>query len=403
MPYLKMILFNLGKHPRRTALILVAILASVLIMEIVSGTLEGIRQNFFTNMLADGGHGQVYGSGYKDHLQPWNSNIVLEDYTPLLQRLKDSDEVVWAEPIINFGAMLLLDDKNLTCLASGIQGQSRFFDKVRNSLASGAFPETDNFILISRQLAAFLDLSEGQELVLLAEDRSGSPYYRVFVIGELFETDSADFDQNRVLISFSAAQDLLWLPDGATELRFLLEDRDSADDFSDRLAADFAAAGAELYSWRELNAGLLMLIDMMDVVIIFFNLLMLLVAATVITNAILMNVFERLPEYGTLRAIGFRRRHLTAMILAEGAILGVAGSIGGLLVGIPLVLYFQHNGLDWGGISEAFGMGSFFTFHFRIDHSLQNLATGTLTALGGSLYAAWAASRMDIIGSLKET
>ncbi|MBU0956751.1 MAG: FtsX-like permease family protein, partial [Spirochaetes bacterium] len=162
-------------------------------------------------------------------------------------------------------------------------------------------------------------------------------------------------------------------------------------------------AGAELYSWRELNAGLLMLIDMMDVVIIFFNLLMLLVAATVITNAILMNVFERLPEYGTLRAIGFRRRHLTAMILAEGAILGVAGSIGGLLVGIPLVLYFQHNGLDWGGISEAFGMGSFFTFHFRIDHSLQNLATGTLTALGGSLYAAWAASQLDIIGSLKET
>ena len=402
MILLKMVAQSLGRHPRRTVLILFAVMVSVFTMEIIAGMLHGISDNFFTNILSAGGHGQVRGQGWEDRLDPYSLDSALEDAEPILATLRSDPRVTAAEPVLGFGALYLEDGRSLALQVLGVPGDTGFFPKVRSGLEQGAFLPADNSILVSLSLAAFLGLQPGSELMLLTEDSGGSPYYLAFSLDGIFVTDSLDFDDTTVLIGLEAARTMTWLPTGATEVRFNLVDRNLAPEFAAGLAPEMAALGGSIHDWRYLNAGLLSMVDMMDVFIWFFNLIVIIVAATVITNAILMNVFDRLREFGTLRAIGLRRGKLFRLIMLEGAVLGGLGSALGLAAGIPVVLYFKSNGMDWGAISEAFGMGRFFNFAFSPARSAADFAAGTLTALAGSFYAACIASRTRVVDALKE-
>jgi putative ABC transport system permease protein len=64
------------------------------------------------------------------------------------------------------------------------------------------------------------------------------------------------------------------------------------------------------------------------------------VASLGVINTLTMSVIERRREIGMLRAIGFTRRQVLQMILAEAAVMGVAGGLLGLVVGIVLTRLF---------------------------------------------------------------
>jgi putative ABC transport system permease protein len=144
-----------------------------------------------------------------------------------------------------------------------------------------------------------------------------------------------------------------------------------------------------------------MLLEMFDVFMYAINLLIVIVAATVITNAILMNVFEKMQEYGTMRAVGLTSRGVVGLVIAEGAVYGIAGSVVGLAIGVPLVLYFETNGIDFGEAMESFGLGREIYTAFRPGASIVNAAFGALTAIAGSIYAALVSRRRTIIESIR--
>ena len=67
------------------------------------------------------------------------------------------------------------------------------------------------------------------------------------------------------------------------------------------------------------------------------------IAAAGVLNTALMSVFERTREIGTMRAVGSRRSRVVALFLLEGLLLGVAGAVGGGLLGRrPRPLLLRH-------------------------------------------------------------
>ena len=139
----------------------------------------------------------------------------------------------------------------------------------------------------------------------------------------------------------------------------------------------------------------------MDFFMLVINIFVLVVAATVITNAILMNVFEKQREYGTLRAIGMKRREQAFLVLAEGAAQGIAGALLGALLALPVVLFLKRHGLPIGAASHAFGMGDVIYFGTDPLATLRNIGFGTLIALAGSLYAALVGTRSTVVDALR--
>jgi putative ABC transport system permease protein len=108
-------------------------------------------------------------------------------------------------------------------------------------------------------------------------------------------------------------------------------------------------------------------------------------------NTMLMSVFERTREIGTLRALGWRKRRVITMILGESLTLSLIGGLVGVALGVGLALLV-------GTIPAVSG-------YFVPRLSVSSIASGlsvalTLGALGG-LYPAWRAARLQPVEALR--
>ena len=133
-----------------------------------------------------------------------------------------------------------------------------------------------------------------------------------------------------------------------------------------------------------MQGNLLVMIKITDQFILIINVIVLIVAATVITNAILMNVFEKKREYGTLRAIGMKRRQQVFLVLAEGGSQGIAGAILGTALALPVVLYLRRHGLSIGDASHMFGGGDVMFFGLNFLVTLETWASASSSPLSGA-------------------
>ncbi len=59
-------------------------------------------------------------------------------------------------------------------------------------------------------------------------------------------------------------------------------------------------------------------------------------------NTMVMSVFERTKEIGTLRAIGWRKSRVIRMVLGESLILSIAGAVLGSAGGAALAKFLSH-------------------------------------------------------------
>ena len=79
----------------------------------------------------------------------------------------------------------------------------------------------------------------------------------------------------------------------------------------------------------------------------FISILIGVIVLFTVGNTMSMAVVERTPEIGTLRAIGLRRSGIRKMFVAEGMLLGLLGSILGIVAAIVLGYLINHGGLTW--------------------------------------------------------
>jgi len=393
---------NLSKHPRRTLLIVFAILLSVVVMLFVEGMLDGMRRTFFQRTLRDTGHLQLHDAGWEDRINQYSLDYTISDPDALLAELRSREEVLDAETFLLFGGLLISEGKNLTTGGVGLQPNTAFYTSVRDGMVEGGLPTAATEIAVSTRTAELLDVSFGDPLVVLVEDSQGSPYYIEYEIAGLFESDSSQFDTSFFFITHEAAEELLYLPGESTEIRVNLADAEIADTLAAELETARADRDVSVQTWREIHGSFVVIFELFDVFMFFIDLLVIIVAASVITNAILMNVFERTREFGTMRAIGLKKRAQFALIAAEGTAYGVAGTLAGLAVGVPLVLLFASRGLYMGAAGEAFEMGRRIYFSLTATTVLRSSVAGVLTAVLGSLYAGRVLGRRRIVEMFQE-
>jgi putative ABC transport system permease protein len=126
----------------------------------------------------------------------------------------------------------------------------------------------------------------------------------------------------------------------------------------------------------------------------FFNaisLMAIVVGGLGVLNTMLMSVHERTREIGVLRAVGWGRRPVLAMILKESLILALLGGVAGIIVAFLLV----------GALNQVPYVGGVMTARWQWDVFARALWVALALGLIGGLYPAYRATRMQPVEALR--
>ncbi len=142
------------------------------------------------------------------------------------------------------------------------------------------------------------------------------------------------------------------LADGVHEVVILRQDRKQdigqAGEQVSKMFPDY-----EVKNWRELQPLIAEILNMADLNIYIMLVITYVAVAMVVLNAMLMSVFERIRQFGVMKAIGFGPVQLFTLVYAETLIQTLIALVLALLFGLPLSFYFEQHGIDLSTISSG--------------------------------------------------
>ncbi len=198
-------------------------------------------------------------------------------------------------------------------------------------------------IVLGALLARNLGVSLGDAVIVLSADAFGSQSADRFTVVGTFSIGDDEFDGFGALVDLEELRAFLEAGSGVSHVAVFLPESDQLASVAVELDADFPAESYEVLPWQELMPDMLQFMLLDDVGNWIGNSVLIVVVGFGLLNTILMSVFERVREFGVLRALGLRPRAVFALVLIESIQLTLLGIAIGFAIGIPLVLWLaQH-------------------------------------------------------------
>ena len=211
-------------------------------------------------------------------------------------------------------------------------------------------------VVIGRKLARTLGVRPADEVVIIGQATDGSMANDLYMVRGILKSIGEEVDRSGFFMVERSFRDLMVLPEGAHEIAVMRSDR-SSDLESATAQVSTLAQGYETLNWRQLQPVIARILDLADAQTIIMILITYVAVAMVILNAMLMSVFERIREFGIMKAIGVTPWQLTALVYVETMVQVVIASIISLVSGWSAAHYFQKNGIDLSSISGSTSFG----------------------------------------------
>ena len=398
---LKMALRDLGRNKRRSILsaLAVSIATTLLIFmaSVVRGEFRGALQN---GIRLQTGHLQVRAASYDENKVSLAWEDLIDNPTQVIDQLKALPQVVDATPRLIASGILSLGDHSRGVQVIGMDPTSEANQVFRQGVIAGDFLTSDDRegILIGKPLAERFGLNAGDNVNLLINTSNGDVDEQLFTIRGVYTTNVFPYDENTVFMPLTKAQAFAGAENHASLIFVLLKDQEQAEP----VAAALTSSNYQIQTWLDLNELSVQFEQFAGAYMIIFYLIILGITATVVTNTLVMAVYERTREIGILSAIGMKGRRIMSAFLTEAALLATGGVIGGLILGGLITAYIARVGLV---IPAAQGVTGILLGDKIYPYvTSQDVISLTLTAyvitLNASLYPATLAARMEPVEAL---
>jgi putative ABC transport system permease protein len=367
---------NLLRHKRRTFLTAAALVMGIALMVLGRawtramegavvvparrGTLGDV-QVYRKDAAADEG-------GHISFILPQNNYRLIEDPAALVTNvLQEEPRLQAGLARLMVGALVSNGESSMEAVLIGIDPRVRETVYPAVGLREGRhFAPGEHGVLLNRGVAKRLSASVGTRLVALGNTSDGRLSAVKLVVTGLWTIPGLEaYEWGACYADIAAVQELLDAGSGAGVVVF--RQRDAADDAS-AIAADlnarFARDGTNrvAYSWEQMGGPFIGGMLLTRFIARIMDLVMAVIVAAGVTNTALMSVFERTREIGTLRAVGARRGRILGLFLLEGLMLGLAGAVGGAVLGAGLVLFFERAGIPAFSEAQRYSYGGDYLF-----------------------------------------
>lgn len=357
--------------------------------------MSGFQREIRDRMLQMAAHTAV--SGYGEPLQEWQRAVDVA--------LRDA-RVAGAAPYIEKEA-LILGSNNQPAMLRGVEpAREDTVSVIGAKLVQGKLAELTpgSFrIVLGRELAVWLGVGVGDDVVVMLADYRNTPMGGIqtqkrFVVSGIFEAGYNEFDKGLAVVNLSDLQRLLRMGEGVTGVRLKLHDMDQAFDVGRELALKLKGP-YRVSDWTQDNANLFRALKMEKTVMAILLSLIIAMGAFNLVSSQVMLVTDKQADIAILRTLGLTPRQVMQVFMVQGSLIGIIGTISGVIGGILLTLNLDR---ILGGIEDVFGVqllpeDVYYITGLPTDLQTSDVITIACVALAmafvATLYPAWRAAR----------
>jgi len=400
---------NLTRYKRRTLLTssLIAIgVMFVLVFVAASGSFKYIMIGQITDSML--GHIQVHKRGYVASIDslPLTLNLSEKAEKKLEKTMEEILAIEAFSPRIKFGGMFSNFIETTNIRVNGVYPEKEiatvplFLSRIKQ----GEKSIKEGEILIPELLATGLKVKVRDTVVVIATNRDGSVNGKQFVIGGIIESVTGPGGRDGYMHIKDAMEVLRMDEMEVSEVAIRLKDFSKLNAVSNRLdemlSKELNTQGKQVFdvrTWEKLSP-FYNVARMIDVMTFFIKLMLIAIVLVSIMNVMIMAVFERIREIGTISAIGTKPKKILSLFLIEGFFLGVFGAAVGNILAIGLVFL-----INLVNISFNFGRQSGLVLSPSLSAGdiLWISAIVIIVSVVAALQPAFKASRMEPVDALR--
>lgn len=352
---------NISRNIRRTILsmsaIAVAAMAFVFLFSMLAGMKADMQYNlqtFYTGEI------RIRNSEFEkyQHLNPLHLGV--KNSWELADELAAIEGVAAVSPRIDFGTAIYKDGVNYKARGLGVDfSREEAFQGISSFLVEGRLPQMgENEALVSRGLAEEMGLWTGDKFTLLSQTAGRGLNAITFTITGISQYELSELNKSFFQAPLDRIQYFLRMDDMAGEVLLKIEEGFKLDQLIPEVRSvteKLAGEGMDIKKWTDINT-IYSFLDLADAIYSVMAVVFFILGSTVIINTMMMVVYERRREIGTIAAMGMEGPKIVKLFFLEGFYIAVMGSAIGVLVGIGITLLTGITGIDFGQAMEGVDM-----------------------------------------------
>ena len=400
---LKLASRNIFRQKVRTGMTLAAIMFGVVGLILSGGFIQDIFIQLGEALIhSQSGHLQVVKKGYFTYGSRSPEKYLVAEPEALRKKIAGIPGIDDVLVRVNFSGLLNNGRTDWPIIAEGIEPDKEAkLGSFMQIVQGRQLTDKDRFgITIGHGAAKTLNLSPGDRITLLMNTPEGALNTMDFEVVGIFQSFSKDFDGRAVRIPLGAAHELLGTS-GINSFVVSLKNTPDTDNVAERLRHLLPAEEFDIRTWVQLNDFYEKTIALYEQQFGFLQFIILAMVLLSVANSVNMSIFERVGEFGTMMALGNRRRDVFQLILTESALLGLIGSGIGALLGIVLALLVSHVGIPMPPPPNA-NLGYMAAIQVVPGEILRALAIGMLATLSASILPGLRVTRTTVVDALRQ-
>ena len=345
---------NLWRNPTRTNVTISAVALCIAVLIIFQSMIVGLieKAKFTTTNLVIG-EVQVHAEGYLDDRSIYKSLQNTEE----IHLIAKENNIGLVERSYGFG-LISSGTKSAGTQFWGINPESELqhFD-FANHIDKGNFLTNTSLkkIVLGRKLASSIAADIGTELVVFVQGADGSLGNELFYVAGILKNMADNVDRGAAMILRKDFDILFSANNLIHEIALNSKGRFESEEIQKLLSA--RTADVDVETWQQLMPTIALMTEKMSVFMrTFFSLIFGIAASLGVMNTMIMSTYDRMREFGIIRAIGTTPWRILKQVSLEAILLTTIASVIGAVVGLSVALYFQKYGFDVsGGGNMSFG------------------------------------------------
>ena len=337
-------------------LIIVGVAAGVAVVAYISALISGLQRNTLEKTLGAQAHitisapedtvfttsAAVSNSTTLQQVQPRTQRPrAIVNWQVLVPVLEAMPAVAAVSPMVSGAGLAQRGEASKAIALMGVDLDR--YDRIvglRRKVVDGVARLGPGEAIVGRELASDLGLRVGDRMsIIVGGVNANSNVVDSVRVTALVDLGVRELNRRTLIVPLRAAQSLLGLPGGATNLDLTLTDVWAASTLSAELAQRYPY---KVEGWQQANAQLVSALNAQSVSTALIRGVVMVVVVLGIASVLVVSVVQKRREIGILRAMGATRGQIQRVFLLQGAIVGALGSALGVVLALALIVAFTH-------------------------------------------------------------